>query len=81
MKQHVLIRFGRWQEILAQDLPEDEELFCVTTAMMLYAHTVALANLADLAAADAERELFFAAREAVPESRKASCFCRHKSAA
>jgi tetratricopeptide (TPR) repeat protein len=69
MKQHVLIRFGRWHDILAQSLPEDEELYCVTTAMMRYARTVALANTGDIAGAEAERELFFAARDRVPESR------------
>jgi tetratricopeptide (TPR) repeat protein len=30
MKQHVLIRFGRWQDILDQALPEDEELYSAT---------------------------------------------------
>ena len=34
MKQHVLIRFGRWTDIVAQELPEDEDLYCVTLAMM-----------------------------------------------
>jgi len=69
MKQHVLIRFGRWHDILAQSLPEDEALYCVTTAMMRYARTVALANTGDIADAEAERERFFAARDRVPESR------------
>ncbi|MFV2038151.1 MAG: hypothetical protein ACC646_11245, partial [Paracoccaceae bacterium] len=36
MKQHVLIRFGKWQDIIAQTLPEDAQLYCVTTAMMHY---------------------------------------------
>ncbi len=69
MKQHVLIRFGRWRDILAQSLPEDDELYCVTTAMMRYARTVALANSGDIAGAEAERDLFLAARDRVPESR------------
>ncbi len=69
MKQHVLIRFGRWHDILAQSLPEDSELYCVTTAMLRYARAVALANTGDISGAEAERELFFAARDAVPESR------------
>ena len=56
MNQHVLIRFGRWQDILAQDLPADEVLYCVTTAMLRYARTVALANIRDIAGAEAERE-------------------------
>jgi hypothetical protein len=51
MKQHALIRFGKWTDILAQDLPQDSELYSVTTAMMRYARTVALANTGKLAEA------------------------------
>lgn len=69
MKQHVLVRFGMWEEILAQELPEDEDLFSVTTAMMRYARTVALANLHRIGEAEAERDAFMAARDAVQESR------------
>ncbi len=69
MKQHVLIRFGRWADILAQPMPADPELYAVTTAMMHYARTVALSNSGDLNAAKAEADLFLAARERVPESR------------
>jgi len=69
MKQHVFVRFGMWDEIVAQPLPRDAELYSVTTAMMRYARTVAYANLGNVAAAEAERDAFFAARDAVPESR------------
>ncbi|WP_136657661.1 tetratricopeptide repeat protein [Nitratireductor sp. XY-223] len=69
MKQHALVRFGLWDAILAQPLPDDRELFCVTTAMLHYARTVALSNTDQLSAADAERDLFFAARDKVPETR------------
>ncbi|MEM8976683.1 MAG: tetratricopeptide repeat protein, partial [Pseudomonadota bacterium] len=69
MKQHVLVRFGRWQDILAQDLPADAELYSVTTAMMHYARTVALANTQALDEAEAEKGLFLAARDRVPDSR------------
>lgn len=69
MKQHVLIRFGRWQEILAQELPQDADLYCVTTALMRYARTVALANSNDIAGAEAESGLFFEALDNVPVSR------------
>ena len=69
MKQHVLVRFGRWRDILGQSLPEDDELYCVTTALMRYARTVALANTGELAEADAERERFLAARDRVPDRR------------
>lgn len=69
IKQHVLIRFGKWQEIVDQPLPEDRDLYCVTTAMMRYARAVAFASMNDMEAAEAEREAFLAARDRVPESR------------
>ncbi|TNE46681.1 MAG: hypothetical protein EP341_09910 [Sphingomonadales bacterium] len=69
MKQHVLIRFGRWQDILDQDLPEDEELYCVTLAMTRYARTVALANLHRIEEAETEKHAFYAALDRVPPSR------------
>ena len=69
MRQHVLIRFGMWHDILAQTLPDDPELYAMTTALMRYARTVALANTGDVAAASTERDAFFAARDKVPESR------------
>jgi tetratricopeptide (TPR) repeat protein len=69
MRQHVLIRFGRWREIVSQELPADSELYCVTTAMMRYARAVAMANMGDIAGAEAERDRFIVARDAVPDSR------------
>lgn len=69
MRQHVLIRFGRWEAILEQPLPEDAELYSVTTAMMRYARTVALANLGRTAEAERELAAFRQAWAAVPESR------------
>ncbi len=69
MKQHALIRFGLWEEILAQPLPEDTELYCVTTAMMRYSRTVALANLKKHGEAEAERARFDEAYQRVPETR------------
>jgi tetratricopeptide (TPR) repeat protein len=69
MKQHVLIRFGKWNDILQQEFPKDRELYSVTTAMMHYARTVALANTGNIAEADTERGRFNAARDRVPESR------------
>lgn len=69
MRQHVLVRFGRWEAILEQDLPKDAELFCTTTAMMRYARTVALANLGRLEEAEVEFAAYERAAEAVPDSR------------
>jgi tetratricopeptide (TPR) repeat protein len=70
MKQHVLVRFGRWREILAQDLPADRELYCSTTAMMLYARTVAHSALGEIAEAEGARAAFAEAKRRVPESRR-----------
>jgi tetratricopeptide (TPR) repeat protein len=69
VKQHVLIRFGKWDEIIAQDLPENQDLFCVTTAMMHYAKAVAHAASGNVLAAAAEAPLFKAAVLRVPDSR------------
>lgn len=69
MDLHVLVRFGRWQDILDQPFPEDEELFSFTTAMLRYARSVALANLGRIAEAELERDAFSPARDAVQEER------------
>ena len=69
MKLHVLIRFGKWQEILAEPLPENRALYCVTTAMLHYARGIAHAVLGDTASAEAEQSLFEAAYDKVPDSR------------
>ncbi len=69
MKQHVLIRFGLWREILEQDLPENQELYSFTTAMMHYARSIAFANTKNIAASEIERDLFVSARDKVQESR------------
>jgi tetratricopeptide (TPR) repeat protein len=69
MKQHVLVRFGRWREIIAQNLPDDPQLYCSTTAMMRYAKAVAHSALGEVDDAEREREAFLAAKPLVPESR------------
>jgi tetratricopeptide (TPR) repeat protein len=69
MKMHVLVRFGKWQEIIATPLPDDAELFSVTTAMIRYAKAIANAARGEVEAAEAEREHFIAAYARVPESR------------
>jgi tetratricopeptide (TPR) repeat protein len=66
---HVLIRFGRWEEILAAPLPEDHDLYCATSATMHYAKGVAHAVLGEIETARAEQERFRAALARVPESR------------
>ena len=69
MRQHVYIRFGKWDEIIAQPLPDDPELYCTTTAMMHYAKAVAHAASGRVPEAEAEAALFEKAVARVPESR------------
>ncbi len=69
MKQHVYIRFGKWQEIIDQSLPDDQQLFCVTTAMMHYAKAVAYAASGDVANGETQALLFDEAVKNVPNSR------------
>ncbi len=70
VKQHVLVRFGKWREIIAQELPKDQALYCGTTAMTLYAKGVAHSVLGEIEAAERMREAFRAAKARVPESRR-----------
>lgn len=70
MKQHVLVRFGKWHEIIAQKLPEDQALYCSNVAMMHYAKAVAHSALGNVAEAEAEKAQFMAAKIRVPDSRR-----------
>ncbi|MEU9286128.1 hypothetical protein AB0D57_15735 [Streptomyces sp. NPDC048275] len=69
MRVHVLIRFGRWADILTLPMPADRKLYCTTTAMLHYARGVALSATGRTGEAEAERELFREAADRVPESR------------
>ena len=68
-KLHVLIRFGRWQEIIDTPLPDDPELLCYTTAMTHYAKGIAYAVTGRIPAAEEQQRLFVAAAARVPETR------------
>jgi tetratricopeptide (TPR) repeat protein len=69
MKTHVQIRFGRWRDMIAEPLPEDQALYVHTTASLHYAKAVAHAALGEVAESEAERSLFMEARTRVPDSR------------
>ncbi|NLU70481.1 tetratricopeptide repeat protein [Streptomyces sp. HNM0574] len=69
MRVHVLIRFGRWDDLLRLPQPADPELYRVTTAMRHYGRGVALAATGRTGEAAAERELFRAAVARVPATR------------
>lgn len=69
MEPHVLIRFGKWEEILKLPLPEDQQTYCSGVAMIEYAKALALSALGRVAEAEAQEAVFQAARARVPESR------------
>ncbi|WP_424984555.1 tetratricopeptide repeat protein [Microbulbifer sp. S227A] len=69
MEPHILIRFGRWHDAIALDLPEDPELYCTLTATTHYARAVAFAALGRVAEAEAEEQRFLTARARVPATR------------
>lgn len=66
---HILVRFGRWEDILNTNLPQDSELHCVTTAMIHYGKGVAFAATGRVEEAEKERDMFLAAVGRVPSSR------------
>src|SRR5258708_31676900 len=70
MKQHVLVRFGKWREIIDQELPKDRDLYCTTTAMMLYAKGLAHSILGEIAEAEKARAAFREATPRVPDTRR-----------
>ena len=69
LKMHAYIRFGKWQEIIDTPLPEDQTLYCVTTAMIHYAKTVAFSATGRIAEAEQQKALFEAAFSRVPDTR------------
>ena len=69
LRIHVLVRFGRWDELVSQPLPDDVVLYCTTATTIHYGRGVAHAAKGQLPQAHAEREAFAAAYDRIPESR------------
>ena len=67
---HVMIRFGKWRELIAEPLPDDPVLWANLTATLHYAKGVAHAALGEVAEAESEKANFLAARDAMPEDRR-----------
>lgn len=70
MKLHVLVRFGKWREIIDGPLPSDPDLYPVTTAMHHYAKGIAQASLKKFDDADLERKSFYDSLERIPPERR-----------
>lgn len=69
LRFHVLVRFGRWEDIARLDFPEDRELYCTTTAMIHYAKAIALAAMGRLEDAETQRREFRVALQKVKQTR------------
>jgi tetratricopeptide (TPR) repeat protein len=69
LRIHVLVRFGRWNELIAQPLPDDVDLYCSTAATIHYGRGIAHAAKGQLPQARAEREAFTEAYARIPDSR------------
>ena len=66
---HALVRFGKWSELVDASLPEDRELYSVTTALWYYGKGIALAALGRDADAREMQAQFHDAVQNVPETR------------
>lgn len=68
LRYHVWVRFGRWQDILTYQLPEDGDFYCVTKSTGHYARSLAyaLGEPQDMVKAEEEHAAFEAAFETVP---------------
>lgn len=69
MEPHVLIRFGKWRDLIAMDLPSDPVLYATLNATTLYAKSLAHAALGDVPAALDMEQRFLSAAADVPEGR------------
>lgn len=69
VKAHVYIRFGCWQDIVDHPLPEDPNLYSMTTAIWCYAKAIAHAVRSEIEAAKFEQINFHEAMKNVPETR------------
>ena len=67
MRTHVLVRFGRWHDLVALPGPDEPALRPIGVAMHAYGLGVAHAALGDIEEAEAERDAFKEAIAAIPE--------------
>lgn len=70
MHMHVLVRFGRWHDIIAEQPPAEPDLYPVTVVMHHYARGVAYASLKRIVEAEEERRCFHDTLQRVPAGRR-----------
>lgn len=77
-RAHVLVRFGRWEDVLDLKLPSDRGTYCATTAIIYYTRGLAFSALGRIADAEIAQGAFETARRAVPSSRLNSIPCKEE---
>lgn len=70
MAMHVLIRFGKWQQIIDIPMPDCPKLYAVSTPMHHYAKGISYATLGQFEEADNECHKFYNSLARIPEGRK-----------
>lgn len=63
---HVLVRFGRWEDIKKLELPVDQALYPYTTAITYYARGIAFAATGEVQRARCEKDGLIAAIKRIP---------------
>ena len=66
-RAHVLVRFGRWQQICDEAMPDNPDALPITTILLVYAKAIAYAALRDLELARACQRQFYDLYLLVPE--------------
>lgn len=69
LRAHVLIRFGRWDDLINLPIPDDPELYSMTTAILRYAKGIAFAATGRVDEAKAQQQLLQHAVKQVQPSR------------
>ena len=66
-RAHVLVRFGCWQQICDEAMPDSPEAVPITTIFLVYAKAIAHAALGDMASALDYQQMFYDLYRQVPE--------------
>jgi tetratricopeptide (TPR) repeat protein len=66
-RAHVLVRFGCWQQICDEAMPDDPDAVPITTILLVYAKAIAHAALGDLESARRYQQDFYRLYREVPE--------------
>lgn len=67
---HVMIRFGKWEDLIAEPMPEDQQLYANLTTTLHYAKGIAYAATGAVKEAEHQQVLFHSTLAKLPEGRR-----------